>query len=340
MTILIVKLGALGDVLRTTPLLRAIKARWPESIVHWLVSEKCAETLSGNPFIQKIWVYSDKVLQALEAISFDLAVNLDKEEEALLAIDRVKASKKAGFGWIEPGRLGPLDANSEYAYRLGIDDELKFRINKKTYQEISFEQLGLVFEGQEYVFQMDSKDREFRSTELKKMGLDRRGGKMRVGLNTGSGNRFAGKRLSMTSYLTLIEKLSASMGASVILLGGEDERLRNEDLAKQSRVPVSVSGVHTLKRFAAVVEACDLVITGDTTAMHIAIALRVPVVVHFAATCEAEIELYGRGEKIVSDLPCAPCYLGVCPIDEKCAETMDVDAILRAAKSLVQGVKT
>jgi heptosyltransferase-2 len=129
------------------------------------------------------------------------------------------------------------------------------------------------------------------------------------------------------------------MGMDVWLLGGEDEIERNNEIKKSAKTPVVHTGSHDILTFAGMVELCDLVISGDTTAMHIAIAMKTPIVAYFASTCAAEIELYGRGKKIISNISCAPCYLKDCPIQERCMEEMDPAAIVQAAKGLLSGAR-
>lgn len=332
MEILIVKLGALGDVMRTTPLLPALKKKHPSSRITWVVDKANRAVLEGLPAIDRLWDFSADTLTRLKGESFDWAVNLDKEEEALDSILAAPAKTKLGFGRDPEGRLFPLSSESEYAYRLGIDDELKFRTNRKTYQQISFEQAGLKFAGEEYAFPMDDADRAWAASHLKALGVP---AGRRVGLNTGSGTRFAGKKLPQATLAAVAEKLHDETGAAVLLLGGKDEEKPNRELAKACRVPVFETGSHPIRRFGALVAACDAVLTGDTTAMHVAAAVKTPAVVVFGATASSEIELYGRGEKIVSDLACAPCYKPVCPIGEACMEKMDAGTIFEALKRVL-----
>ena len=335
MNILIVKLGALGDVLRTTPLLTALKTKYPRSTITWVVDAPHLEALKGNPLIDRLLDSSVKTVEWLKKTSFDLAVNLDKEPEATALMEAAPAAKKMGFIRDARNVLAPADALSDYAYRLGIDDELKFRKNKKTYQEISFEQLGLRFGGEEYLFSLEGADARRAEDALKKAGIDpARVPRPVVGLNTGSGARFAGKKLPIETYARLAEMFHEKMGATVFLLGGQDEVERNKLIEKKVACPVVVTGSHPLKTFAAIVKTCDLIVTGDTTAMHVAIAVKTPVVAYFASTCAAEIELYGRGRKVVSEISCAPCYKKNCPIDEQCMKDMTADEIFREAKVL------
>ncbi len=338
MKILIIKLGAMGDVLRTTPLLTGLKRRYPECRITWLVDSKSFEVLEGNPLIETLWVCSKDTLRRLGEENFDLAVNLDKEEEALEAILRVGADKKIGFGRLADGRLCALDPPSDYACRLGIDDELKFRKNKKTYQEICFEQAGLHFGKQEYLLNLDEPSVRHAKKILKRLDVDIDfHDKTIIGLNTGSGARFAGKKLSIQTHVELAKRFHRDMDATVLLLGGQGEIERNKEIQSLCKFPVVNTGSHPVKLFAAIVRECDLVVSGDTIAMHIAIAMKVPVVAFFASTCAAEIELYGRGKKIVSSISCAPCYKKICPIDEQCMKDMSVDEIFEASKAVLEG---
>ncbi len=332
-----VKLGALGDVLRTTPLLTALKKKRPGCEITWVVDAAHADILSGIGPIDRLLVYSKPTLSLLKKEKFDLAINLDKEPEALECLAAANAVKKMGFARDLAGRLAAADRLSDYAYRLGIDDELKFRLNQKSYQQISFEQLGLSFAGEDYLFSLDRESQIAADRLLAEKGIDLKNppGPM-IGLNTGAGRRFAGKKLPIMTYVELVRRFHDEFGATVLLLGGDDEIERNRQIEEMGSRPVINTGSGSIRRFAAIVKRCDLVVSGDTTAMHIAIAMKVPVVVHFGSTCAPEIELYGRGAKIVSRIACAPCYKRDCPIDEQCMKDVTVDEVLEAARPFLK----
>lgn len=341
MKILIVKLGALGDVLRTTPILEGFRRKYPGCVLDWVVDRKHRGVLENNEYIHALYDYSDKTLKMLsDGAEYDLVLNLDKDEEALHVMTQARAKKKMGFVRSASGGLKAADALSEYAYRLGIDDELKFRQNKKTYQEISFEQAGLKFQGERYLFHIPAEDEKAALAYLETLGVvPSRLKHPVIGLNTGSGARFAGKKLPVEHYVKLAQLLSDKLHATVFLLGGEDEIVRNREIASLAKCPTINTGHHPIFRFAAIVKLCDLVITGDTTAMHIAIATDRPCLVYFGSTCAAEIELYGRGAKIVSQESCAPCYKRECPYGEICMKKMDPEGLFVEAKKLLGGVK-
>jgi heptosyltransferase-2 len=90
-----------------------------------------------------------------------------------------------------------------------------------------------------------------------------------------------------------------------------------------------------LGQFAALVNLCDLVVTGDTTALHLAVGLRKKVVALFGPTCAQEIELYGRGEKIISSLSCSPCYRRFCDRDPNCMRAVPAEEVLKTVNRLL-----
>lgn len=318
--ILIVKLGAMGDVLRTTPLLTALRRAHPGCKVTWIVDRSCSGVLVGNRLIHELWIREENGAErAAAAGEYDLAICLDKEPEALDCMQSARAKVKRGFAW-NAGKTGVAAANpaSEYAVRLGIDDELKFRTNQKTYQQISYEQVELPYAFDEYMFECTRDDERYAEHHLATLGVKPENYGNVIGINTGSGERFAGKKLPEAHLVELARRLHKATGHEVLFLGGPEEHERNRALEAQCAGFARNAGTsHTIRQFASILSRLGLVITGDTIAMHIAIAVKTPALVYFGSTCHAEIELYGRGEKIVSDIECAPCYKRVCPKDDK-----------------------
>lgn len=331
----------MGDVLRTTPLLAAYRRRYPDAQIHWVVDPKCRFVLENHPRIDVLRNYSQDTLDELSKADYDIAINLDKEPEALDTIERARAAIKYGFGWnAARNGVAPLRPSSEFAVRLGIDDELKFRTNRKTYQQISYEQAELAYERDDYDMPLSAEHHAAAERRLKELGL--LNARPLIGLNTGSGERFAGKKLPVEHVKELAKRIHSIYGVPVLLLGGPEEAKVNPELAREIGMAAALDAGtnHTIQEFAALVKRLDLVFTGDTIAMHIAIAVRTPAVTYFGSTAAAEIDLYDRGHKVVSELSCAPCYKKVCPIDdkEKCMKLMTPDLLWRHAEPWLKRV--
>ena len=333
--ILVIKLAAMGDVLRTTPLLRGLKHSYAGCHITWLTEASVVPMLNGIPEIDRLLPYSLEAALQLVTETFDQLYCFDKEPKATALATNIRAMKKAGFGMNQYGSAMPLNAESEYTFELGINDPLKFRRNRKTYPELIFECAGIPYgEPQEYIVTDLAEEIVWAQGYLSELGV--RPDELRVGLNTGSGDVFATKKWTEEGYVRLADRLAEDLGAKVLLLGGPSERERNERIRTAARhSPCDTRTDHTIRRFSGIVGNCDLLVTGDTLAMHIAIALKVPVLAILGPTCHQEIELYGRGSMIVSDLDCSPCYLGVCSKETTCMDALSADVVFAEAARLI-----
>ncbi len=95
--ILIIKLAALGDVLRTTPLLRGLRAKDPDCHITWLTESNVVPMLQGISEIDRLLPYTqDSVLQ-LEMETFETLYCFDKEPKATALAMKIQAERKAGL---------------------------------------------------------------------------------------------------------------------------------------------------------------------------------------------------------------------------------------------------
>ena len=336
-SILIIKLSAIGDVLRTTPLLEGLKKKFPLSHITWLTDVSSTCLLKENPLIDRLLCYNSESITYLQSRKFDFLVCLDKEEKAAALASLLPARAKAGFGIDRrSGAVCALNRAGRYALLLGVCDDLKFRTNRKTYQEIIFEAVGLKYRGEEYRLSLAPEDRNYAQEFL--FGLGIKPGDKLIGLNTGSGDAFAHKSWDEAGFVSLIGMIVRQMPeAGILLLGGRKEAGFNARLAlrfSEYRV-YDAGGCHSLSRFAALVGSCSVLVSGDTTAMHIAVALRVPVAALFGSTCESEIDLYGRGVKIFSALNCRPCYRKECDKTVNCMNSISAEEVFTALSGLL-----
>ena len=333
--IIVIKLAAMGDVLRTTPLLHGLRKAYPGCHITWVTEPNVLPMLDGIVEIDRLLPYSFETVLQLEGESFDQLHCFDKEPKATGLAMKLRAAHKTGFGLSEFGNVMPLNKESEYTFELGINDDLKFRRNTKTYPELIYECAGLAYAGsQEYVFPDFSVEIGEARSYLQRLGVGP--DEVKVGLNTGAGDVFATKKWTEQGYVELANRLVEELGARVLLLGGPGEVERNARITAAARCPVVDTGTdHPIRKFTGIVGNCNLMVTGDTLAMHIAIGLRIPVLVILGPTCHREIELYGRGAMITSDFDCSPCYLSRCPKEYTCMEATPSDLVFEMAARLL-----
>ncbi len=330
--ILIIKCRAQGDVLRTTCLLPALEREYPNCALGWVVDPESVDLLPRLR-LHRIWPFELESCLALEAQSFELLLSLDKEPGPTALATRLKAKKKCGFGLNDKGNLIIFNQAADYAWRLGVDDDLKFRQNKKTYQEIIHEIAEIPYRRDEYVFNLEEKDQKKAKEFFGLHGIDP--DRPKIGLNTGSGTKFETKQWPKENFLQLINLLQDELQANVFLLGGPRERYFNQALvAASSRRLFNTGNDNSLLEFAGFISLLDLVISSDTLGMHIAIALKKPVVALFGPTSPQEIDLYDRGIKLWANVACAPCYRQTCP-DLKCMRAVTPEMVLEATRQLL-----
>ncbi len=333
MRILIVKLGAMGDVLRTTPLLEALKRRHTGCRISWVVDEESQELLENNPSIDRILPYGPEALSRLLVEEFDLIINLDSLPKSACLSSLARGKKKLGFGLDKKGSVFPFNEEAEEWFRMGIDDELK-RKNRKTYQEIIFEIMGLKFKKEELIVNLREEEKDFAGQFSKRYDLK---GKKIIGLATGAGGRWELKKWTIEGYLKLIDRIDSGIKDTKILLFGEKGEIeRNREIIKRSKAPLINTGhENTLREFLSLLSLCHLVVTGDTLAMHAAVALKRKVVALFGPTSSSEVELYGRGEKIAPDMDCLCCYKKTCAKHPNCMESIDPNTVFQVVRKLL-----
>lgn len=327
--ILIIKMGARGDVLRTTPLLAGLRKKYGEDAhITWITAPESVELLQNLPGLDLLLALDIPSLLAVQGRCFDLVVCLDKEPWALALAEIVRASLKMGWGIAADGVGTPSVLNPEAAYSLalGVSDDLKFKKNDKTYMQIIFEAVGLTYHQEPYQFILTDQDRAKAREFFAHRGCPP--ATPVLGLFTGCGQAFKRKRWTEEGFAGLIRRAQEVLGARVLLLGGPEERDINERIRTLAGVKVmDTHGEHSVREFAAFIEACRMIVTGDTLALHLAIALQRPVVAIFGPTCAQEVDLFGRGEKVVSPVPCAPCYQATCMEKPTCMEAISLDLV-------------
>ncbi|MDH7516692.1 MAG: glycosyltransferase family 9 protein [Bacteroidota bacterium] len=333
--VLIVNLDALGNVLMTTAQLAGVKREWPESTVVWLTAPEAVPLLQGNPYLDGVYAWHDENRMVLSAQRFDVVLNADKSVRACAFTASLDCPDVRGFTLSHLGQIVPANDGAEYAYRLGLDDRLKFRVNKKTGQEILAEAWGLPYRRDEYVFRLTSEEEAFCTRLRQEWGLD---GATVVGLNTGCSNLFPNKKMTVGQHVSLIERLAGRGGLVFLLLGGREDTARNAEIARRASASgarvIETPTTEGLRRGACYENLADIVVTGDSFGMHLAIALRKHVAAWFGLSCWEEIDLYDRGVKFHPDgLACAPCWQRVCPHNLECIAAIDLEGIAREVEA-------
>ena len=328
--IVIVKLDAMGDVLRTTCVLEGLREKYKDAHITWITRKESTPILLGNPYINRIVPYGIEALTVLLSGGFDLVFNPDAAPASAALASLARAKEKKGIFTDEDGRLRPASNAARKWMLMGMRDDLK-KANESTYQEIILDMLGLRPRSREIILSL---------TEEEKAGakavMRGKGGRPLVGINTGGGDKWELKQWTIANCVKFIGMVSRELNATVVLFGGDAERKRNREILRRSKVPVVDTGCdNSLREFFALLDRCDAIVTSDSLGLHAALGLKKKVVALFGPTSAAEIDMYGRGVKVVADVECRACYLPRCDKPHTCMDSIKPEDVLSALKSLL-----
>jgi ADP-heptose:LPS heptosyltransferase len=326
--LLIVKLDAMGDVLRSTALLPPLAAAHPRAAITWITRKESVPLLERNPYVAEVLELGPEALVHLQTRTFDRVINLDASKTSAALATAARSGRKDGFVLDERGYVQPTNDAARRWLEAGIFDDIK-RQGASTYQDRMAEILGLAGRNHHYVFELGDDELRRARAHLESIGLDL--GRPIVGLNTGAGGRWPLKQWREDGYLELVTRLGSREDVQFLLLGGPGERDRNERLKRAATVRLWDPGCdHAVRHFAALLSHCQVVVSGDTLAMHLSLALGKRTVVLFGPTSAAEIDLYGLGEKVVPDMTCLSCYKTSCDFVPNCMDLISTGMVERA----------
>ncbi|MBD3379926.1 MAG: hypothetical protein GF408_05630 [Candidatus Omnitrophica bacterium] len=329
MDIIIVKRGSAGDVLRTTSILRALKDAYPASSIYWLVDEVNTAVLDNNPYLKRLFPSERKLPEGIGSKKFDLAINLDNDTVSSSFTSMLKARDKKGFGLDAEGEVVPLDGNALRWHEMALSDELK-KSNTRTYHDIIHEIAGLPGNLNRPVLALRREALERASEFYEKKGLS---GEKVVAVNLGGGGRWENKSPSARKWILIIKDMLENTGAKCLVLGGRKEEDKYSSVTGFFGDRVAGAGTrNSFAELAAIIGLSDAVVTGDTLALHAANALDKHTVVLFGPTSAPEIELYGRGTKILPEMDCLCCYREKCGRRPNCMDLLPESTITGAVK--------
>ncbi len=337
--ILVIALEAMGSVLMTTAQLPAIKRKYPDSTIFWLTLKNSADILKNNPYIDKLFTLDFENMLILSEIEFDVILNSDKSVKAGAITMHLKSKKKLGFGINNNMQIIPLNKGALYNYMLGLDDNLKFKINQKTGQEIHAETFELEYRRDEYVFEFTEEEKNFINEYKKQYNLNEND--EIIGFNTGCSLLYPNKKMTIEQHIILIEKFLSFNRFKIMLLGGTEDTERNKIISDYFKNKIiNTPTTEGIRKGACYESIPQVIITGDSFGMHLAIALKKYVIAWFGLSCWTEIDLYNRGIKLYPDgLFCAPCWKKECPYNLECIQMIDLERIVNETVNYFNKIK-
>ncbi|PCH96005.1 MAG: hypothetical protein COB85_04075 [Bacteroidetes bacterium] len=322
--ILIIKLGAIGDVIRTTPLLQKYRTLYPDCHITWVT--QFPEVLPEQS-IDKLYKLDSVSLFILTNESFDIAINLDKDKEACVLLANTNADEKYGWTYAND-HIAPATKNAEHKLITGLFDSIS-QENTKSYLEEIFEICHQKFNYEEYVIKVNTD----LSEKWKRDIVEKSNGKKIIGLNTGCGPRWKTRLWPEDYWIEMISELEGK-GYFCMLLGGPAEDEQNKIYAKETNS--YYPGHYSLEEFISITNACDVIVTQVSLMMHVAIALQKQMVLFNNIFNPHEFELYGRGVIMGPSSGC-DCFYGTsCSRERSCMQDISVADVVKNIQKLSQ----
>jgi len=328
--ILIVLSGAIGDVVRALPILGRLRRAWPEAHIAWAIEPKSRPILDGHPWLDDLIVYDRRrpwsfplFLARVRAGRFDLVLDLQRHLKSGLASRASGAPVRIGFA-----RQNTKEGNHHFSTHQ-ISPQPPMRLKLLQYQAFA-DLIGLPPAAVEFGLAPTESER----ARVKQMLA----GAPRPLLGVILGSSWPSRLWQPEAIAETIEILGAESPALFpVLLGGRDEvdlAARTAALVPNGRM-LNLAGRTSLRDLLAIFESCAVAFGPDSGPMHIAAAVQCPVVSLWGATSPRRSAPWGYADlTITGEIPCHPCYLRKCPIDNECMRRIaaaDVAAMVRRA---------
>jgi heptosyltransferase II len=324
--ILVIKCGAMGDLLQMTPVFRALKDAMPQCRITTIVGTKeSANLFRYNPDVDETLVYERKgehrsagaffrFWKLVGAARYDLVLNFQRSSFAT---------------WVLAAAAFPA--------RILIYHRARGRIVHAVVNYLeTLKPLGIALPAEIPPLRMmvSSADEESLSRLLEGEGL---AGKRLVALNPGATHPV--NRWSAANFAALADMVAAETGASVVIPGGPADVEAAMEIARlAASSPVVLAGRTNFLELAALLKRCDVVVSGDTGPMHMATAVGTPVVALFGAADPLRTGPVGDGHVVVTaDEPCVPCRSRSCDAASymECMQKIEPERVMRELRRFI-----
>ncbi|MBI3466768.1 MAG: glycosyltransferase family 9 protein [Planctomycetes bacterium] len=310
------QLDHLGDAVLTTPMLRALRERFPEAMIDVVASRSNWEVFHGNPHVRQVhvsqrnWQSRDRtngsylaevfrLARLLRPIGYDLGI--DPRGDLLVALVLLLAAIPRRLGWTAGGGGFLLTdtaqwnpARHEIESRFALVEPLAVRGNRM--EPELFPSWADRYAVRELLAALPGP-----ASPL-------------VVLHTSAGT--PAKSWPISHQSELLDPLARELQGSFVLVGDIRDRGRSRQLAQSSRRTVDCTGQLSLMQLAALLEEADLFIGPDSGPAHVASAMGTPSIVLFSGTNRVDCwRPWGERVRVLrSPVPCSPCHLKVCPL--------------------------
>jgi lipopolysaccharide heptosyltransferase II len=332
-SILVIRLYFLGDVLFSTPVLEALKGRYPGASLTVLVKKRARDILASNPFVDEVLLYdeveryhcppwSTRLALLLRRRRFDLAVDLTGDLRSSWLLFACEPGFRVGFNHVGLSFL--LDRSIPYRARGHVIDHLLKAV----------EPVGAVSAGAAPTLCLTDDERRAGAEAVRGVGV--REGQSYVVISPGS-NRLA-RRWPAPRFGRLSSLVRERLAATPIVTGAADDAgLADEVVEASAGAAVSLAGATGVRVFAAVAAGARAFVGNDSGPLHIAASQGTPVVGLYGPTDPTNYAPRGGASRVLwAGYPCCPCDQRRCGREsDPCMAAISVDEAFEALASVL-----
>ena len=314
--ILLIKMSSLGDILHTLPFAAALRHRFPEAKITWLVHPQFAGFLPDPPVIDEV-LYFDKVkfnkMNLLDKLAYFLEMRrLLHSKKFDLVIDMQGLFKSAVLAAISgcSNRIGycEMREGSGLISKAVCGSHAGGHVIER-YLDVA-RYLGATTD--EIVFPLPELTKETAAVQEKLAAQGLQGEYVVIV----PGARWKTKEWPVEHYARLAQMIVAE-GCNVVLAGGTDDAPKGKritELAGELPQLVDLTGQTSLRELAALIKGCKVYISADTGPLHFAAALKKPLIAMYGPTKADRTGPYGSDDAtvILSPADCAGCLKKEC----------------------------
>jgi heptosyltransferase-2 len=324
--ILIIKPGAIGDLLHLTPVIRALKGKYPNACISLLVSSKATASLfRDNPHIHETIVFEKKG-EHRSCLALISLWNRIRKKRYDTVIHFQRSNLKAWFL-----------VTAALPCRVLVYHKAKNRIVHAVANHLeTVAPLGIPETDLDLEFYTSVDDDSFAEQLL---GTPEYAGKKLLCLNPGASNRI--KCWSTVGFAALADRLINELDARVLIIGGTEERdLADSIYTAMNNAPLDLVGKLSLTQLGAVLKRCEVLVSGDTGPMHLATAVKTPVVALFGAIDPRRTGPVGKGHRVIqhNEVECVPCNAKTCrnSMNLECMDKITVDEVFSEVAAMLE----
>lgn len=347
--ILLIKPSSLGDIVHALPVLAGLRAKYPHAQIAWLAGNTFAPLLAGHTLLNEVIPFDraryGRMLQSPRVfVEFMRFVWNLRKRRFDLVLDLQGLIRSGFLAWATGARqrVGPSEARelawAFYTRRITSPDPEAHAVDKLLHLARALDlpvdppQFDLGLSPDELTA---ARDRLTAAAQNVFGAGAPQAANRYIGIVLGA--RWDSKRWPLDRWAVLLDRLHAEGFPPCVLLGGPSDRTSADTLLSECRSPVlDLVGRTSLRALAALLAHMHLVICHDSGPMHIAAALRKPLVALFGPTSPRRTGPYSDTAHVVTlGLACAPCYRRQCPLGHHhCMRQLSVDAVLERVREL------